>query len=164
MARNGKQLSNAFQQYSKQEKKDVETMPAVKEVENITGTKNTVTDNINNEQLPIQKTEQENKIINSNNNTVTDNVTVLSNIVNVTSDVTNNQEVLSIEQVKNEFLSMFEEKNKKETMENTHTRTTFLFRKDLAKRLDKLAKNKRGFKTMFINKAIEALLDEMEKH
>jgi len=52
---------------------------------------------------------------------------------------------------------------KKKTVEDTHTRTTFLFRNDLVKRLDKLAKDKRGFKTMAINKAIENLLNELEK-
>ncbi|MCP3765055.1 hypothetical protein NLX67_22385 [Domibacillus sp. A3M-37] len=69
----------------------------------------------------------------------------------------------TVEQVKSDLLSMFEEKTKKQTVEDTHQRTTFLFRKDLSKRLDKLAKGKRGFKTMFLNQAVEALLDEMEK-
>ena len=69
----------------------------------------------------------------------------------------------TIEGVKQDLLSMYAEKTNKEKVEDTHIRTTFLFRKDLANRLDKLAKNKRGFKTMFMNKAIEALLEEMEK-
>jgi len=69
----------------------------------------------------------------------------------------------TIEQVKLELQGMYEEKTKKQTIDDTHQRATFLFRKDLAKRLDKLSKNKRGFKTMFLNKAIETLLDEYEK-
>ncbi|RDU34707.1 hypothetical protein DRW41_22035 [Neobacillus piezotolerans] len=90
-------------------------------------------------------------------------VTNKLNNEHVTKDVTLNESSLSVSQVKQDLLSMYEEKTKKETMEDTHVRTTFLFRKDLSKRLDKLAKNKRGFKTMFLNKAIEALLDELEK-
>lgn len=73
------------------------------------------------------------------------------------------QNTPTIEWVKQDLLSMYAEKTNKEKVEDTHIRTTFLFRKDLANRLDKLAKNKRGFKTMFMNKAIEALLEEMEK-
>lgn len=73
------------------------------------------------------------------------------------------QNTPTIEGVKQDLLSMYAEKTNKEKVEDTHIRTTFLFRKDLANRLDKLAKNKRGFKTMFMNKAIEALLEEMEK-
>ncbi|SOC25125.1 hypothetical protein SAMN05880501_11825 [Ureibacillus xyleni] len=69
----------------------------------------------------------------------------------------------TIEGIKQDLLSMYEEKTNKEKVEDTHIRTTFLFKKDLANRLDMLAKNKRGFKTMFMNKAIEALLEEMEK-
>ena len=53
-------------------------------------------------------------------------------------------------------------KSKKKTVEETHNRATFLFRKDLQDRLDNLADGKRGFKTMFLNQAVEALLDEME--
>lgn len=75
----------------------------------------------------------------------------------------NVEDVRTVEAIKNDLLSKYEEKAKKPTVEDTHIRTTFLFRKDLARRLDKLSKNKRGFKTMFINQAIEALLDELEK-
>lgn len=60
------------------------------------------------------------------------------------------------------FLETFENKQKKPTMEDTHTRTTFLVRNDLKKRLDRLASNKRGFKTEFINMALRILLDEIE--
>lgn len=73
------------------------------------------------------------------------------------------EEILTVSAVKESLLNEYQEKTKKQTMEDTHKRSTFLFRRDLEKRLDKLAKNKRGFKTMFINSAIEALLDEMEK-
>lgn len=49
------------------------------------------------------------------------------------------------------------------TMEDTHVRSTFLFRRDLQERLDRIAKTQpRGFKTKFLNIAIEELLDQLE--
>lgn len=57
----------------------------------------------------------------------------------------------------------YKKKAKKPTVEETHVRTTFLFDRELSKRLDRMAKGKRGFKTMFYNEAIKALLDEMEE-
>ncbi|AYC54163.1 hypothetical protein CHCC15075_1702 [Bacillus licheniformis] len=61
-----------------------------------------------------------------------------------------------------QFFETFESKQKKPTIEDTHTRTTFLVENDLRKRLDKLAKGKRGFKTSFVNTALRILLDEAE--
>ncbi|MDA1918179.1 hypothetical protein [Bacillus cereus group sp. BcHK140] len=69
----------------------------------------------------------------------------------------------TIGQVKEELLNQYEEKSNKQTVEDTHRRTTFLLRNDLLERLDSLSKGKRGYKTMFMNKAIEALLNEMDK-
>jgi hypothetical protein len=143
MARNKKQLSNAFAGFSKKEENQNEQV-------NGNVKQNNETEKVNNEGVHTQEMKQE-------------NVTLISNTEHITNDVTQSQSILSVEQVKNDLLTMYQEKSKKETMEDTHTRATFLFRKDLAKRLDRLAKNKRGFKTMFMNKAIEALLDEMEK-
>jgi hypothetical protein len=148
MARAKKQLSNAFADFSK--KQQDEKQLTEKESVSETIKQNNKNENENNEQIHIKETQQE-------------NVTVLSNTVNITKDVTQRQTSISVQQVKDELLNMYQKKSKKETVEDTHTRTTFLFRNDLAKRLDKLAKNKRGFKTMFMNKAIEALLDELEK-
>ena len=55
------------------------------------------------------------------------------------------------------------QKMSKLTVEETHTRTTFLLRNDLKVRLNNLAdQNKRGYKTEFINQAIELLLDSVE--
>lgn len=68
----------------------------------------------------------------------------------------------TIRDITNTIMSMYDEKTKKKTVEETHTRATFLFRKDLQERLDKLAEGKRGFKTLFLNKAVEAMLDEVE--
>jgi hypothetical protein len=156
MARGKKQLSNAFADFSKKQNTErepvTETINRNNEKESVTEIvkQNIETENENNEQKHTQETQHE-------------NVTMLSNTDNLTKDVTLEPKILSVQQVKDELLNMYQEKSKKETVEDTHIRTTFLFRKDLAKRLDKLAKNKRGFKTMFMNKAIEALLDELEK-
>jgi len=58
----------------------------------------------------------------------------------------------------------FEKRLKKPTIEETHTRGTWLIRNDLLKRLDKLAKHQqRGFKTYVVNYALESVLDELEK-
>lgn len=51
---------------------------------------------------------------------------------------------------------------KKERVEDTHTRNTFLIRNDLMKRLNHFSKHRRGFKTEFINYVIEQGLDEIE--
>lgn len=76
---------------------------------------------------------------------------------------TTTNEMKTIEDVKNAFKQEFEAKTQKKTVEQTHTRTTFLFRNDLQDRLDTLAKDApRGFKTMFMNRAIEALLNEWD--
>jgi hypothetical protein len=135
-----RQLSDAFGQFGKEAEVKTAALPEEtrdKNVENV--------DDLNRIQM-----EQDNTINKHNNE-------------HITKDVIQNDSTLSVAQVKSDLLNMYEEKTKKEKVEDTHMRSTFLFRKDLAKRLDKLAKNKRGFKTMFMNKAIEALLDEMEK-
>lgn len=61
------------------------------------------------------------------------------------------------------FIDLFKEKEKKKTIEDTHTRSTFLVNNDLLARMDKLAKKrKRGFKTDLVNHAIKQLLDDIE--
>lgn len=48
---------------------------------------------------------------------------------------------------------------------DTHKRATFLVRKELLKKIDTLAKDQHGFKTSFINFAIEkALIDTFQSH
>lgn len=61
-----------------------------------------------------------------------------------------------------QFFEMFESKQKKLTIEDTHTRTTFLIDNNLRKRLDNLSEGKKGFKTSFVNTALRVLLDEVE--
>lgn len=79
--------------------------------------------------------------------------------VTVTPDVEKQAQALLAEK----FNTDLQHKLSRLTVEETHTRTTFLLRNDLKARLDNLAEqNKRGYKTEFINKAIEMLLDAME--
>lgn len=77
--------------------------------------------------------------------------------------------------VADQFMNRFEEKIQKPRIEDTHKRATFLVRNDLLERLDarakyleKLAmkKNKRGtrgLKSDLVNKALENLLDSLDK-
>lgn len=72
------------------------------------------------------------------------------------------------ESVSNEVVQRSERKHqilsfKKQKVEDTHTRQTFLVRNELLARFDKLAKGKHGFKTEFINYAIESALNEIEE-
>lgn len=60
--------------------------------------------------------------------------------------------------------SKMEAKKNKKRMEDTHTRSTFLFRNDLKERLEALADiEPRGYKTEFFNTAIETFLDTLDK-
>jgi hypothetical protein len=67
----------------------------------------------------------------------------------------------TMKDAKNSFLNKYDQKVNREKVEDTHIRTTFLFRKDLAEKLDELSKDKRGFKTLFLNQAVELLLDNL---
>jgi hypothetical protein len=142
-----RQLSDAFGQFEKNQEEKTALITAEVKQNNIPSNEN---------EIPLNniENEQENVISNSNTEAVTKDATL--NVIQEPSTV-------SVAQIKDDLLSMYDEKTKKEKVEDTHIRTTFLFRKDLSKRLEKLAKNKRGFKTLFMNKAIEALLDELEK-
>lgn len=60
------------------------------------------------------------------------------------------------------ILQSFKESIKRETVEDTHTRKTFIVRNDLLRELDKLSKKQgRGFQTWFVNMAFERLLEEL---
>ena len=57
----------------------------------------------------------------------------------------------------------WQEKKKKVKMEESHMRTSFLFRRDLKARLDVLSNIEgRGYRTHFLNKAIEFALEAEE--
>lgn len=71
---------------------------------------------------------------------------------------------VTMDSIISKFAEKVEIKRQKQRVEDTHKRSTFLFRRDLAERLDKLSRGEdRGFKTMFMNDAIEALLDAYER-
>jgi len=53
-------------------------------------------------------------------------------------------------------------KRSRPTMEETHVRATFMVRRDLRERLDRLARGQKGFKTETINIALSDILDELE--
>ena len=79
-------------------------------------------------------------------------------VVEVSREEKEEHEDLSEPDMKQQLLSYRGEK-----VEDTHKRSTFNVKRDLIKRLDKLSKGKHGFKTHFINYAIESSLDELEK-
>lgn len=74
-------------------------------------------------------------------------------------DIENN----SLSDLKANIMNSFEAKTKKKTVEDTHTRVTFLMDNETLERLNKIAKGKRGLKTMVFNQAMKAILDELEK-
>jgi len=60
-----------------------------------------------------------------------------------------------MEEVRNRIDKKHKEKANRPTVDETHTRTTFLLRNDLSEELNDLASNyKRGFKTDFLNEVI----------
>lgn len=87
----------------------------------------------------------------------------LDNIFNQFEEKSPNQVPTDKEQqLKESFVAKYEKKYKKPTVNDTHTRTTFLLRNDLAERVNKLSEGKRGFKTEFLNTAIEQMLNVLE--
>ena len=169
MARKSKSLAGAFNKFEGPEQESV----------NENGKQEPNQKTVDVKELQKQEPVQENGTGNSNSEPVTKDVTQERN-TDTSSEHGNgnvktkakqesvselqNQETSNrtIKDVRNNIMSMYDEKSKKKTVEETHNRATFLFRKDLQDRLDKLAEGKRGFKTMFLNQAVEALLDEME--
>ena len=180
MARGKKSLAGVFGQYDDQkteEENQKQTSTPSKEGENEKGEQNPENETSNVTELQTEESVQENETVNSNTTTVTKDVTQEHNtdskIPSETESYNQLAEQLSeqekpepstrtIRDVRNNIMSMYDEKSKKKTVEETHNRATFLFRKDLQTRLDKLSEGKRGFKTMFLNQAVEALLNEME--
>ncbi|MYL73049.1 hypothetical protein GLW00_19730 [Halobacillus litoralis] len=169
MARKNKSLAGAFTQFQ-----DPEEENAIKKSNQQSEQETSDVTELNN-----HDDVSENEIMNSNTKGIKKDVTQEHNTDDKTSFSHSNTQTeatqengsvflkqesssKTVRDVKNNIMSMYDEKSKRKTVEETHTRTTFLFDNELKKRLDKLAKNKRGFKTHFINSAIEALLDEME--
>ena len=60
------------------------------------------------------------------------------------------------------LIEQFDEtKRKGSSFEKQHVRQTFWVRRDLAKRVDDLCKTRKGFKTQFVNYALERCLEEV---
>jgi hypothetical protein len=172
MARKNKSLANAFTQF--EESLDNQDMN-----ENTNDQQHSQTEALDENHPRKQEKIQEDETMNHNTESMTkDEIPTRNTTVEPPSVTkTNHQEAAletdsaerhpetslkTVRDITNTIMSMYDEKSKKKTVEETHTRATFLFRKDLQTRLDNLAEGKRGFKTMFLNKAVEALLDEME--
>lgn len=69
----------------------------------------------------------------------------------------------TIRDLTKDIMSDYEAIVKRERVEDTHTRATFLIHNDLLKRLDKVSRGKRGYKKILVNRALERILDEIEK-
>lgn len=67
-----------------------------------------------------------------------------------------------MEETKRKRLAHLKSKTKKERVEDTHTRKTYLVRNDLLDRIEKVSHSTHGFKIEFINFAIELALAEYE--
>ena len=62
------------------------------------------------------------------------------------------------------FVKEYTTRTEKPTVEETHKRVTFLLDKDVLRRLDLLASNKkRGYKTQVFNTAVAMMVSELEK-
>ncbi|MGH1111221.1 hypothetical protein [Bacillus paranthracis] len=71
-------------------------------------------------------------------------------------------QVNTLSELHEDLMNEYTEKTKRKTIDDTHTRRTFLVEKELIKKLDRVAKGKRGFKTMAINKALKAILKDFK--
>jgi hypothetical protein len=110
----------------------------------------------------------------STTETVKDDVAVVENAEDVsetpqnapepTEEVAVDQSSTStLEDLANEIKGVYKERTSKKTVEETHTRTTFLLENTLLKRLNAVSAKKKGLKTLILNKAVKAILDEMDK-
>jgi uncharacterized protein (DUF4415 family) len=120
-------------------------------------------DILNDEQKKEDSINKETKDVNKDvdkdvNNNVQDNV---SENVNIESKHTN--ETNSLNDLSKSINAKFEEKTKKKTMEETHTRKTFLIENELLKEFNRLTKNKRGYQTMLINEVLRAVIESQKK-
>jgi hypothetical protein len=63
-----------------------------------------------------------------------------------------------------DFVAAYDrEMKERKSFDKTHVRQTYLIRRDLSKRLNDLCKDRPGFKTKFINFAIEKCLEEISR-
>lgn len=98
----------------------------------------------------------------SNNDNEQSHEPLTRNSVAEQSNVTVNKKLSSKQRIPR-AIEEFEKRLKKPTIEETHTRGTWLIRNDLLSRLNKLARHQqRGFKTYVVNYALEKILDDLE--
>ncbi|MCC2248874.1 hypothetical protein JUJ52_02735 [Virgibacillus sp. AGTR] len=157
MARKSKSLAGAFNQFEESEEE------YGNESENTFTSKENKKDNVQPKQETSDITPIHNKQDIPNNETVKRNQDTYTKDVIPERNTNTETSEKTVKDVTNSIMAMYDEKSNKKTVEETHQRSTFLFRKDLRARLDRLSAGKRGFKTMFINQAIEVMLDEMEE-
>jgi hypothetical protein len=128
------------------------TLPDFSEFENTETDKekDSVKGNTNNDQLDVT--------VKSNTNTEQSNETLKSS-------TDNKKETASeFSNTGNNFLNEFK-KAKKPTVEETHTRQTYLIKNELIAELEKLAAGKdRGFKTHLVNYAIEQAIKQINSN
>lgn len=112
--------------------------------------------------LSNNNNENSSETLNSNNNNEQLDVSLVSNSVTEQSNVIQKRKTTDTARIPKP-IEEFEKRLKKPTIEETHTRGTWLIRNDLLKRLDKLSKHQqRGFKTHLVNYALEQVLNELE--
>lgn len=163
MARKNNSLAGAFSQYEEAEQrqsgKEESSVGVLNKEDDIS---NEVTGNSNNDSITKDVILEGNKVEEPISQGVSENTKQKPKAEDEEVLLNNESTSKTLRDVTNSIMDMYKEKSNKKTVEETHTRATFLFRNDLQKRLDKLSSGKRGFKTMFMNKAIEAMLDELE--
>lgn len=126
---------------------------------------NNFTDVLDKKNVQTKQTQEPNKSIQqikTVNENDTDNVQINSTHVYDTNNVhisSTQETAASVELIKS-----FKDSTKRETVEDTHTRKTFIVRNELLRELEKLSRKQgRGFQTWFVNMAFERLLDELQK-
>ena len=126
-----------------------DTSNPIAETEDVTNTQNT-------------EHVQSSNSLNMFNNDEQSDVIVTSNTEHAQSDVSKSPTKRLPTRVP-EAIEEFEKRMRRPTVEQTHTRQTWLVNNELLRRLNKVARNQgRGFKTHLINYALERVLDELE--
>ncbi|PEE73595.1 hypothetical protein COM81_27795 [Priestia megaterium] len=75
------------------------------------------------------------------------------------------EDIVTIEEVATSIMSKFEERINRPTKEQTHIRRSFLINRELDRQINELArKQPRGWKTHFINEALEILVKSYRGH
>ena len=88
--------------------------------------------------------------------------TVQNDLQGADGEKVDQSSIHTIEDLAGQIQGIYKERTNKKKVEDTHTRTTFLLRNDLLNRLNKVSAKKKGYKTLILNKAVEAILDQMD--